>query len=90
MNAFQDNSNSTVIEFLTVTRGGEAGLLAVLSINGEHKYYELLGLDSLLKKYTSSQQQAVLQQAIDAIKTTEDLDEVPEFEGGLPVQGSLF
>jgi len=34
--------------------------------------------------------QAALRKGIAAIKTTENLDEVPEFEGGLPVQASLF
>ena len=90
MSAFSDNFTTTIIEFITITRGGETGLLAVLNFNGEHKYYELSGLNSLLKKYTSEQQQTALQQAIAAIKTTENLDNIPEFEGGLPVQGSLF
>jgi len=90
MNAFSDNSTTTIIEFITITRGGESGLLAVLNVNDEHKYYELSGLNSLLNKYTSEQQQAALQKGIMAIKTTEDLDKVPEFEGGLPVQRSLF
>lgn len=90
MSTFSDNSSATIIEFITITRGGESGLLAVLNVNDEHKYYELSGLNSLLKKYTSEQQQTALLHAIAAIKTTEDLDDVPEFEGGLPVQGSLF
>ena len=90
MSAVSENFATTTIEFLTITRGGETGLLAVLNIDGEHKYYELAGLNSLLKKYTSKKQQAALQQAIEIINDSEDLDEVPEFEGGLPVQGSLF
>jgi len=51
MSVFSVNHASTIIEFITITRGGESGLLAVLNKN---------------------------------------LDEVPEFEGGLPVQASLF
>ena len=90
MSVFSGNHASTIIEFITITRGGESGLLAVLNINEEPKYYELAGLNSLLKKYTSEQQQAALLKGIVAIKTTENLDEVPEFEGGLPVQASLF
>lgn len=82
-------STESVVEFVTIARGGGEGLIAVLAINGEHKYFELLGLHSLLGM-CSAGQQSQIQQAIFAINAIDHLDDIPEFEGGLPVQGSLF
>lgn len=90
MASFTADSTHTIIEFVTITRGGAEGLLAVINVNDEHKYYELEGLHSLLKIYTSDEQKCALQEAIMTIEKSVNLDEVPEFEGGLPVQGSLF
>ena len=84
------HSDQTVIEFIRVTRGGIDGLIDIVEINAEPKYFELLGLQSLLKKYTQTHQQQELRKAISAIQSVENLDEVVEFEGGLPVQGNLF
>lgn len=82
--------DQTVIEFITVTRGGGDGLMAIVEINAEAKYFELIGLESLLKKYPEDFQQKQLNKAIFAIQSVDDLDDIVEFEGGLPVQGSLF
>ena len=90
MASFTTDSTHTIIEFVTITRGGAEGLLAVMNVNDEHKYYELEGLHSLLKIFTTDEQKYALKAAITAIEKTVNLDEVPEFEGGLPVQGSLF
>jgi len=83
-------SSQTVIEFITITRGGSDGLIAVIEMNGEAKYFELLGVQSMLKTYTQEHQQQQLQKAIAALLSTDNLDDIAEFEGGLPVQGSLF
>ena len=83
-------NEKTIIEFITVTRGGSDGLIAVVEINAEAKYFELLGLQSMLKACTIPQQQSQLLKAINALQSIDDLDEIAEFEGGLPVQGSLF
>ena len=84
------SNDQAVIEFITVTRGGPEGLIAVVEINAETKYFELLGLQSLLKTYSVKHQQVQLQKAITALQSIDNLDDVAEFEGGLPVQGSLF
>jgi len=84
------NGNELVIEFLSVIRGGSEGLMAILVMGGEQKYYELAGLKSLLKKYRLPQQQLAVQAAIQAITSNVDLEDVPEFESNLPIQKSLF
>jgi len=63
---------SDIIEFMTITRGGLDGLIAVVSINNEDKYFERLGLTSLLSKYTEQAQKEELQKAINAIDLVED------------------
>ena len=78
------------MEFLTITRGGSEGVIAVIEIDGEHKYFERIGLESLLSTTQSSVHEIVFKQALQALDAVKDLDEIPEFEGGLPVQGSLF
>lgn len=90
MSSLISGSQQDEIDFITITRGGGEGLIAVISINGEDKYYESEGLKSLLNIYTEVSQQIALKQAIAAVNDVNDLDTVPEFEGGLPVQGSLF
>jgi len=64
--------------------------MAIVNIAGELKYYELLGLKSLLQRYQKPKQQIALNLAINAILSVENLEEVSEFEGNMPVQGSLF
>lgn len=83
-------SNQAFIEFITITRGGSDGLIAVIEINGEAKYFEQLGVQSMLKTYTEDHQQQQLQKAITALQSIDSLDDIAEFEGGLPVQGNLF
>lgn len=83
-------TNQTVIEFITITRGGSDGLIAVIEMNGEAKYFELPGIQSMLKTYTQKHQYQQLQKAIAALLSTDNLDDIAEFEGGLPIQGSLF
>ncbi len=86
----QNANNHVVIEFVTVTRGGSDGLIAVVEVDAETKYFEVLGLQSMLKTYTTPDQQLQLQQAMTALQSIDNLDDIAEFEGGLPVQGSLF
>jgi hypothetical protein len=82
-------SPDSIVEFVTITRGGGEGLIAVLDVNGEHKYFELVGLKSLLKTCSANQQLAI-QYAVTTMHSIDSVDDIPEFEGGLPVQGSLF
>ncbi|MGH1541116.1 MAG: hypothetical protein ACRBHB_11885 [Arenicella sp.] len=78
------------IKFIAITRGGNDGLIAVIEINGEQKYYDQLGVESLQKNDMDAAMQVQLQLALDALSDVDDYDAVPEFEGNIPEQGSLF
>lgn len=79
-----------MMEFVTLTRGGSEGVIAIIAIDGEHKYFERIGLESILESLSNPLQSQVIKQALYALDSIKDLDEIPEFQGGLPVQESLF
>ena len=80
----------SIVEFVTITRGGAEGLVAVLEIDGEHKYFDLVGLQSILKTCQNENHALAIQTAMQVMDKITNIDDIPEFEGGLPVQGSLF
>jgi len=90
MNQIKHDSDGPIIEFVTLIRGGNDGVLAIINFDGVSKYFEINGVRSLLKQHQSPSQQRELQKAIDAIESIDNFDDIIEFEGGLPVQGSLF
>ena len=78
------------MKYLGLTRGGNYGAIAILEFDGESRYYDINGLQSLVKNTDSPLHQKELHQAIAALAGIVDYEDVPEFEGGIPQQGMLF
>lgn len=77
------------MKFIGLTRGGADGVIAIIEIGGRERYYEKLALVSLLKN-ADEDMRGELEKALHAVDSTSDLEEVPEFESGIPTQPSLF
>jgi len=78
------------VKYLGLTRGGNSGAIAIVEFNGEAKYYDLYGLASLMKNAQNPLHKEELKRAIMALEGIVDYEDIPEFESGIPQQGTLF
>ncbi len=77
------------MKFIGLTRGGTEGVIAIVEVDGDNKYFERIALLSLLEKATN-ESKLELSKALNELIAVANLEDVPEFEGGIPQQGSLF
>lgn len=78
------------MKYLGLTRGGNSGAIAILDISGEVKYYDINGINSLIRNTQNSLHQQQLKQALEALEGVINYEDIPEFEGSIPQQGTLF
>lgn len=78
------------MKYLGLTRGGNSGAIVILNINGEDKYYDIYGLNSLCKNAQNPLHQEELRKAVLALENVVNFEDIPEFESGIPQQGALF
>ena len=78
------------MKYLGLTRGGNSGAIAILEFNGEAKYYDSHGLTSLMKNAQDPLHKKELERAIMALEGVVNYEDIPEFESGIPQQGTLF
>jgi len=77
------------LKFVGLTRGGLEGVIAIVECDGSHRYYEKVALLSLIEKASGESLQE-LEKALTQLNEISNLEDIPEFESGIPQQASLF